>query len=321
MNPSISLLPPANAPATPPPEAEGGENEEQPSRPKSSDDRAQWREDVLLDFAAFESSICRIQLLLDANDKERKRYEGERERILRTQTEVRENTKLLQSQLVDAQATLALRKDYDTLAEKITLNPALKSREEQASNLQKLREEIQDLEREKEDYETTWKERREQFGKIVEQGMQLRRLIRDEKEEAERSEGLLEEAGDEEESGRASGDVTPLPLQTGSSSPNQTRRESPAPNSSQQVDGMLGVEGHARSRERSPLRNALVPKDPLIEAERKVAEEDTEMAEGGEVLAAPAPAEGLVAEAGQAPGSSSQATEATTVLKDAMDTS
>ena len=236
---------------------------------------------------------------------------------------------MLQSQLVDAQATLALRKEYDTLAEKITENRLLLPRSQQSANLQKLREEIQDLEKEKEQYETTWKERREQFGKIVEQGMQLRRLIRDEKEEAERREGLMDSGGgdgvgddDESRSGRgASRDVTPMPMQTqtGSSSPGYTRRESPAPTSSQQGESMLAVvETSTNTRERSPLRNVQVPKEPLEEAERKVTEEDTEMAEDGEVLAAPAPAEGLVVEDSTR---SQSAEQGEAMAKDAMDTS
>ena len=240
---------------------------------------------------------------------------------------MRENTKALQSQLIDAQATLTLRKEYDVLAEKITENRLLKPREEQASNLQKLREEIQDLEREKQAYEVTWHERREQFEKIVEQGTQLRRLIRDEKEEAERMEGLL---GEDEGEGSApdSRDATPLPItQTGSSSPSITRKGSPTlGNTPSQSDGMLGVEINvSRPREKSPLRNVQDAKAPMVEAEQKLAEEDTEMAEDGEVTAAPAPVEGLVAEGStralndqataREPGENGEAT-----VRDVMDT-
>lgn len=109
---------------------------------------------------------------------------------------MRDNTSDLRVQLEEAQKTLALRKEYDQLAEKITSNRLLKPRAEQHSNLEKLNEEIAELERESQDYAQTWSERREQFGKIIEEGMQLRRLIRDEKEEVERREGMEDDGED-----------------------------------------------------------------------------------------------------------------------------
>jgi Tho complex subunit 7 len=148
------------------------------------------RDDILLDYANFESSLVRMQLLLNSNELERNRYASEKVRIQATAQDVKNNTAELRARLEEAQKQLALRKEYDQLAEKILSNRLLKPREDQLANIEKLNNEIAELERESRDYAATWSERREQFGKIVEEGMQLRRLIRDEKEEVERREGM-----------------------------------------------------------------------------------------------------------------------------------
>ena len=185
---SIPILPP-----TPPPDTSAADEEaaaHELEKQKQLEERRQWREDALLDFAAFESSIVRIQFLLTSNIKERERYAAERVKIERTSQAVRDNTVNLRVQLEEAQQTLLVRKEYDEMAEKITANRNLRPRAEQQHNLEKLNSEIADLERESQDYAQTWAERRDQFGKIVEEGMQLRRLIRGEKEEVERPEDM-----------------------------------------------------------------------------------------------------------------------------------
>jgi hypothetical protein len=153
-------------------------------------ERRQFREDVLLDFAAFDSSIARIQFLYNSNEQERERYKADKQRILETAKSVRESTVQLRVQLEEARKTLEQRKKFDVLTEKITNNKLLRPRADQEINLRKLEEECRELEMESAAYGETWKERREQFGRIVEEGMQLRRLIRDEKEEVERREGM-----------------------------------------------------------------------------------------------------------------------------------
>lgn len=152
--------------------------------------RRQWRTDVLLDFAAFESNIVRAQFVLNSNERERQRYVDEKTRILETAQAVRENNVRLHDQLAEAQRQLEVKKGYDKLAEKITSNSALKSRADQRLQIERMNAEIAELERERQEYSETWAERREQFGRIVEEGMQMLRLIRDEKEEAERQEGM-----------------------------------------------------------------------------------------------------------------------------------
>ncbi|RHZ72049.1 hypothetical protein CDV55_107140 [Aspergillus turcosus] len=217
LNPNSLVISNATILPTPPPE---GTDEEataaaEAEKQKRLDEWRNFREDVKLDFASFEGSIARIQFLLTSNQRERERYAAEKLRILSTMQAVRENTAELRVQLEEAQRLLALRKTYDELAEKITSNRLLKPREDQQANLQKLQAEIADLENESKEYAKTWAERREQFGRIVEEGMQLRRLIRDEKEEVERREGMQEgedgEDGDVPSKGKSSEANTPRP--------------------------------------------------------------------------------------------------------------
>ncbi|KAL8930766.1 MAG: hypothetical protein Q9208_000307 [Pyrenodesmia sp. 3 TL-2023] len=300
---SLTAAPPV-LPPTPPPDASAADEAaaaHEVEKQRQLESHRQWREDALLDFAAFESSIVRIQFLLTSNVKERERYAAEKLKIQATAQAVRDNTADLRVQLEEAQKTLALRKEYDALAEKITSNRLLKPRAEQHANLDKLNEEIAELERESEEYARTWAERREQFGRIVEEGMQLRRQIRDEKEEVERREGM--EENDEVDDGdsrsqmeRSSGRATPRP-ETGEATP--LHQEQDLEMDSQ--DGTLQVRRQDTPQGKSPLRSeqAMVdvmekPRVPEIEIE------DTNMKEEGEVSAGPdkvaAPFEGLVAE-------------------------
>lgn len=175
---------------TPPPDNNSKGADQETENQKQLEERRQFREDVQLDFAAFDSSIVRIQFLRNSNEQERERYKADKQRILETAQAVRDNTADLRLQLDEAMNTLEQRKKFDELAEKITNNKLLRPREDQANSLKKLEEECRELERESRAYSETWKERREQFGRIVEEGMQLRRLIRDEKEEVERREGM-----------------------------------------------------------------------------------------------------------------------------------
>ena len=193
-----------------------------------------------------------------------------------------------------------MRKEYDELAEKILSKPTLRSREDQHANLAKLNTEISELEKESQEYAQTWAERREQFGKIIDEGMHLRRLIRYEKEEVERREGMEErEDGDDEQRGRGSGAVTPG---------HETGGTTPMHHASHDQDvgtpGGLGVEKERSSRGRSPLGHS----QNVSESEEKKAEtqetEDEDMAEDGELAAEPEgmvadPVEGLVARDGE----------------------
>ncbi|EPQ64396.1 Bgt-2405 [Blumeria graminis f. sp. tritici] len=199
--PSSLLTTPLKLP-TPPPDTFSNDSENHDlNQEKVNDERRQFKEDILFDFGAFNNSLIRIQFLQDSNKRERQRYKADKERILETAQQVRENTVQLRIQLEEAKQTLEQRKKFDELAEKITGNRLLRPREDQLANLRKLEDECRDLERECQSYKITWGERREQFGRIVEEGMQLRRLIRDEKEEVERREGMAEDEGGDAASG------------------------------------------------------------------------------------------------------------------------
>jgi hypothetical protein len=158
---------------------------------------------VILDFAAFDASIARIQFLRAANEEERERYAAEKLKIEATAQEVRENTSLLRVRLDEAQKTLTVRKTYDVLAEKINHEKALKTRDEQRVSIEKLKGEIEDLEREGREASQAWVDRREFFERVVGEGMRLRRLIRDEKDE--QSSERHEEDGDDEDMLRPEG--------------------------------------------------------------------------------------------------------------------
>lgn len=106
---------------------------------------------------------------------------------------------------------MEIRKDYDDLADTIFSNKAMKPRDEQHGLIEKLHAEIAELENEQADYSRTWVERREQFDRILEQGVQMMRLIRDEKEEAERKEDM-DDLDDDTETSKTG---TPRPLPDG----------------------------------------------------------------------------------------------------------
>lgn len=232
-----------------------------------------------MDFAAFESSIARIQFLLSSNAKERERYNAEKLRILATAQEVKENTADLRNQLEEAQKTLALRKTYDELAEKITSNRLLRPREDQEANLEKLNAEIAKLETESGEYAQTWAERREQFGRIVDEGMNLRRLIRDEKEEVERREGMEEgEDADEADTaskGRASVASTPRPDHD-SMNPSQSMEDVVSSSGKLQADRLKAFGTSAST----PLRQSINASE---EAASTKEIEDENMTDEGEV--------------------------------------
>ncbi|GJC84027.1 THO complex subunit 7 [Colletotrichum tofieldiae] len=244
---------------TPPPEDANGEKEahvetKQEAASKTLREIDQIKDDLTLDFAAFDSSIARLQFLLDANVRERERYKADQQRILEECQTVRGNNARLREQLEGAKATLAQRKEYDKLANAL-MAKGLRPRGEQESNLKKLEEEIRDLEKESETYAVTWRERRDQFSKIMDEGMLLRRQIRDEKEEVERREGMNE---DGEEDGEASrGGQTPRHVSSGNVTPHPDSGAVPRPTSAldghseEQADGLKPRPGGLGSFSRS----------------------------------------------------------------------
>ncbi|TVY83639.1 THO complex subunit mft1 [Lachnellula suecica] len=286
LTPGSLVSTPTNLP-TPPPDSADEAAALESSRQKALEERRQFREDVLLDFAAFDSSIARIQFLSNSNAQERERYKADKQRILETAQNVRDSTVTLRVQLGEAKQTLEQRKKFDVLTEKITNNKLLRPRADQEINLKKLEEECRELERESSAYAETWKERREQFGRIVEEGMQLRRLIRDEKEEVERREGMDGgeedgEVGEESRGGQTpkhssvNGNATPLPDAPNADSPDQGLKPRPA------VSGTLSRPGSRNpSRAPSPAVSERRSERRSDESAADIAE-DTPMAEAAE---------------------------------------
>lgn len=204
---------------TPPPDATQDSDIELTAPQPSADDqeaRQRYYDDVLFDFAQLESTLIRIQFLKDANERERARYAAEKSKILATAQSVRDNTATLRDQLSQAQKSLALKKQYDDLAEAIYKDKALKARDVLEAENEKLRAEIEDLEQEGRDFGGLWRERKERFDKVVDEGKSLVRFIKGEKDE-EPGEG-------EEQDGSPKGETsiagTPRP-DTGAATPMQ----------------------------------------------------------------------------------------------------
>ncbi|KAH7034813.1 Tho complex subunit 7-domain-containing protein [Microdochium trichocladiopsis] len=313
-NPSALKLP-----TTPPPEAGPNEGEDPSSTADTNStvppappaaEIAALKEDIILDFAAFDSAIARLQFLAQANAAERERYAADRLRILATMDSVRENNSQLRVQLDQAKATLAQRKKFDDLADKITSNRMLRTRSEQQVNLAKLAEECEELHRESETYSETWRERREQFGRLVDEGKRLRALIRDEKEEVERREGMDSDAEDGETGeggsgatpgktgGSISGNATPRPDSGAVSTPRPSSRGEGTPRPDSPGAGTREAVGGSGLR---PVGEESTGATPRAEsAEEQTAEgEDVEMGESTQQqtqsqpgdAATPAPAE------------------------------
>ncbi|KAF2773631.1 hypothetical protein EJ03DRAFT_323576, partial [Teratosphaeria nubilosa] len=83
------------------------------THPNDPFNRQKFRSEVLLRFAALESSLHRIHHLHLSNARERARYATEKTKILETAQAVRANTLELRGQLASAQEILRLRKGYD----------------------------------------------------------------------------------------------------------------------------------------------------------------------------------------------------------------
>ncbi|GAM85720.1 hypothetical protein ANO11243_037280 [Dothideomycetidae sp. 11243] len=173
---------------TPPPDAtqEGEENADAAiANHTGNEARQRYHDDVLFDFAQLESTLIRIQFLKDANDRERERYAAEKSKILATADATRANTSELRVQLVEAQNSLALKKEYDDLAEAIFKDKALKSRDVLEAENDKLRAEIEELEQEDRDFSGLWRERKERYDRVVDEGKSLVRFLKGEEEGTE----------------------------------------------------------------------------------------------------------------------------------------
>lgn len=156
-----------------------------------------WRKDIMNELSLLDYAILRAEFTTNSNHDERKRYAVEKTGIEAKQEHVKTTIEELRIQLVEAKKTLAIRKKYDDQTEKISSSKMLKPRDEQALAHAKLDEEIAELEHEVQSAKNIWSERRIQFGRIEEEARGMLRMIKDEKEEAERKEGMMKD-GDED---------------------------------------------------------------------------------------------------------------------------
>jgi hypothetical protein len=234
-----------------------------------------FREDVLLDFANLESSITRIQLVLSSNARQRERYAAEKAKILETAQAVRDNTVELRANLEDAQEALERRKGYDEMATKILNDKKLQSRDEAKAEIEKLEKEIEDLQQESAEYETTWVSRREQFDNIVREGEAMIKQIKGIKDdpEPEKDDENMEDSEGEDETGKdvMSGSNTPAhdgrsprPTDAGDSTPMQDSGDAGDGTPARPANKFLGIDDATRpnSRVSSPLAQpAQLPDD------------------------------------------------------------
>lgn len=173
-----------------------------------------WRNKIMDELAAFDKAIFRNELTTKSNRAERERYAAENAETKTKRQNVQTHIEELKTQLKEARDTLAVRKTYDELTEKITNNKMLKSRDEQAAAHSKLDEEISELQQEVQNSKGTWEERRKQFGRIEEEAKAMLQMIKDEKEEAERKEGMMKDTDENDwdsTAGGASQVGTPMP--------------------------------------------------------------------------------------------------------------
>ncbi|KAJ4347104.1 uncharacterized protein N0V89_011041 [Didymosphaeria variabile] len=218
---------------TPPPDASAADEEaaaRDAIRKEEADRIEAWRKELMNELELLDFATLRFELTTGINNEERERYAKDKVAITDKQDHVRKNIEKLHVDLQQAKETLAVRKTYDELTEKITNNKMLKPRDEQAIAHEKLDQEIAELEQEVQNAKTTWSERRTQFNRIETEAMNLMQMIKDEKEEAERKEGMRDDEGDEKDAStradishagtpRPDGGLTPVHVsQTGESS-------------------------------------------------------------------------------------------------------
>ncbi|KAK5743836.1 hypothetical protein LTR17_002458 [Elasticomyces elasticus] len=255
---------------SPPPESSTTNNaDEDVTSPKEKLEN--FRTDVLLDFAALESSLLRIQLLHTSNQRERERYAAEKAKILETADAVRANTLELRGQLVEAQRVLELRKGYDVLAAGILDDKKVKGREETGEEIRGLEKECEELGVELGEYENIWIGRRQQFERIVGEGEAMRRLIKGVRDEPEGEEDRdMVEGSDDVTRGEGSRLGTPMlegrtpgRVEDGSQTPmHVSLLEAGSGTPARPVNRFLEVEGAAGglgSAAGSPLLQAVDP--------------------------------------------------------------
>ncbi|KAF1963856.1 hypothetical protein CC80DRAFT_14076 [Byssothecium circinans] len=225
-----------------------------------------WQSEVLTELELMDYSVLRSELTMQSNRDERGRYATEKVAILEKQGHVKATIETLRVDLENAKKTLAVRKYYDELTEKITNSKMLKPRDEQALAHAKLDEEIAELKQQVQNAKDTWEERRQQFQRIDSETQKMANMIKEEKMEAERKEGMMKEGDDEGDGDTTRGDVSHIgtPRPDGGMTPVHV---------SQIVDSQATLK---------VPQDRLAPLSQRQSPAKSEAAEDTEMAESGE---------------------------------------
>ncbi|CAO2653928.1 Nn.00g106610.m01.CDS01 [Neocucurbitaria sp. VM-36] len=260
---------------SPPPDASAADEEAAAAAAEREQQKHKieiWRKDIMNELSLLDFAILRSEFTTKSNHTERERYAVEKDGITAKQQHVKDTIEELRVQLVEAKETLAIRKTYDELAEKITSSKMLKPRDEQALAHAKLDEEIAELEHEVQSAKNTWSERRTQFGRLDEEAREMLRMIKDEKEEAERKEGMMKDGDEdgEQEGSTSRGDVSHVgtPRPDGGMTPIHV---------SQGADGSSTLKVPPQDRLKPLSREGSIVQSPA----RSGPVEDTEMADSG----------------------------------------
>jgi hypothetical protein len=225
---------------SPPPNATDAEAEKTAELEQLAETRRQWREEFMIEFGALESSMARIQLLYNSNERERRRYAEEKIKIMQTAEAIKNNTTELRTQLEEARNIMQTRKTWDALAETILKNQTLKSREDQEESMKKTNAEIADEDRKAGEFGQRWAKRREQFMKIVDECKAMQAVIKEEDEEPEAERKDRDEEG-VESGAMPSAAATPAPDAGGAT---------PLPN--HDGDGLKPLPAESRMGSRAP---------------------------------------------------------------------
>ncbi|KAF8543831.1 Tho complex subunit 7-domain-containing protein [Trichophaea hybrida] len=204
--------------------------------------------EINLDFSYFTSALTRIQLLLNTNAREISRYATEKNTITARASEARSTLIELRTLLEQSQNEKINRLEYDKIASDILSIKALRARDEQQTNIDRLNAEIKELERERDEYSQVWAARRGQFEEIVKQLEVMSAQIKEDKDEQDRREGMSEEEEEGEEgevAGGKSGGATPahtgeglmVPVATRGVTPNVGSGATPQPVSDEKEEG------------------------------------------------------------------------------------
>ncbi|KAF2730141.1 hypothetical protein EJ04DRAFT_515461 [Polyplosphaeria fusca] len=243
---------------------------------------------------ALNLSILRMDQTCRSNIQERERYAAQKDDILAQQIIVKNNIENRRRELAAAKQKQAQRKKFDKQAQRITKNKMLKPRDELAVLNSKLDEEIADLQQQVQASSETLGERRKQFGLIGEQLTEMHRMIKDEKEEAERKEGMMKDDTEEGEGsvtrGQVSRGATPRP--DGEATP-MHESANDANMLKGVLKGQLAPYSTGPSPRLSPALSGMVEDDPIDDDGKTLSDdkpEDDE--EDGEVLKSDTEADG-----------------------------